>query len=231
MKIVNSKPRSDIQAVIYDLDATLLDTEPNWFLADKRLMKDYGIEFTEEMKEKYIGIGIGDMVDDLRRVHGLTAPDEEIHGKKNNYYMEIALGTTEVFPSMKPFYDGVRERGYPTAIASGTAYNVISALLQDLDMIDHFEHVVSAEHVGQGKPAPDIYIETAKRLRINPENILVLEDSLHGVQSALAAGMNCVAIPYLYENGISEGYYDADIVFEQGMSEFNHQTVFDWMKA
>ncbi|MFW5808308.1 MAG: HAD family hydrolase [Spirochaetota bacterium] len=222
-------PRAGIEAVIYDLDATLLDTEENWYLADRRVMSGYGIDFTKEMKERYIGISIGDMIDDLRVRYGITADPDEIRHRKNACYLEIALGNTYPFPRMKEFYDRVRSDGYPTAIASGTAYHVITALLEDLHIQSHFQHIVSADHVKRGKPAPDIYLETASRLGVRPQNILVLEDSVHGVRSALDAGMNCIAIPYLHGNGLDEGFTDADLIFEGGMHEFSHEAVFAWM--
>jgi beta-phosphoglucomutase-like phosphatase (HAD superfamily) len=231
MKILREKPRAEIKAVVYDLDATLLDTEENWFKTDRRVFSEYNIELTEEMKEKYVGLSIDDMIADLSLQFDLHAHTDEIYRKKNSYYLEIALGNTAMFPQMCDFYTKIKSLKYTTSIASGTAYPIIIKLLEDQNILDDFALILSTDHVANGKPAPDIYIETSKRLNIPVESLLVLEDSPYGVESALSAGCNCVAIPYIIKNSLDKIFYDADIICEGGMDDFSPDAVLHWMKG
>jgi beta-phosphoglucomutase-like phosphatase (HAD superfamily) len=224
-----SKPQSTIKAIVFDLDATLLDTEPNWYKADRALLSEYGIDFTEEMKRRYIGKSLGDMVNDLKEKFRIEADHEEIRRKKDSYYLDIAVGNTFLFPEMKLFFDEAVDRKFPIAIASGSSENVIETILKDIGIHQYFRFILTADRVRHGKPAPDIYIEAANRLRLNPKEILVLEDSVYGVVSAKDAGTNCVAIPYPPDDQLDEIYSRADLLFEKGMTEFDYKAVFEWM--
>lgn len=219
--ILNKKDSYDIKGVIFDLDATLVDSEPIWFLSDKRLLNEYGIELTEEMKLKYIGKSIDDMLDDLINNHGLKGDRDEIYYKKNSYFVEEAQTKIKLFDEMVPILKNIEKNDIPMSIASGTAKNIIMNVVDILKIKDKFQNIVSAEEVERGKPYPDIFIETAKRMNIEPKNILVFEDSIHGVKSAIAAGMNCVAIPYTDGDKNNDDFNIADLIFSKGMNEVN----------
>lgn len=230
MKFYRKNPSIPIKAVVYDLDATLLDTEDNWYIADKRMMDELGLFFDEEMKRKYVGMSIDDMITDLKEKYSILLSQKELRKKKNELYLDIALGNTFMFPEMKLFYNLIKETGLPFTIASGTAYDVIEKLVNDLGIKDDFTFILSAEMVERGKPYPDIYIETARRLELKPEEILVIEDSKYGVQAAKSAGLLCVAIPYLVDEPLDDVFYTADILVEEGMKNFDPHALLDWMK-
>ncbi|HEY1405152.1 MAG TPA: HAD family phosphatase [Spirochaetota bacterium] len=222
----NKKP---IRAVIFDLDGTLIDSEENYYLADKKLLKQYDIPFSVEDKKKYIGSGNREMMIDLKKRFSLPESVEELVKMKNDFYLEIAEKNTRLYPKMKSFLDSLHSQGYLTAIASGSSPLIISRLVDALHLRSFFNIIISAEEVGRGKPAPDIFIEAAKRLDVSAEESLVIEDSQYGVESAKRASMRCIAVPYLTEKPLAESFHRADLLFENGMEEFSAEKALAWI--
>lgn len=116
------------------------------------------------------------------------------------------------------------------AVASETPKSILIKLLTKLGILHYFDVIVSAEEVENGKPAPDIFIETAKRLHTPAENILVFEDSENGVESAKKAHMICIATPYLVNDPLENIFYEADILFKKGIKEFDPEHLFLHLK-
>lgn len=219
-----------IQAVIFDLDGTLVDSEPNYLKADSRLFSEYGIAFNVEMKEKYVGFGCKQMMEAVKEDYQLEASAEELLAKKNQYYLEIARSNTAVFPQMKVFLDLLQKEGYPMALASGSSPEVIDAVLEVAGLRSYFDVVISSEEVQRCKPAPDVFIEAANRLQVPYENCLVVEDSQYGVEAAWSASMYCVGLPCSLNGEIHESFRKAQLLLEKGVAEFSAEKVFAWMK-
>jgi len=228
MKIL--KPlNNEIKGIIFDFDATLMDTEHCWYLADKKMMEDFGIDFSPQMKEKYIGASIEDMVSDLINKYNLEISPEKMKEIKNNNFQNIAPGKVKIFPQIKKLLNLFTKLQLPMSIATGNTYHIVKKLLKEKNLSGCFKHIITAEDVTKGKPAPDIFLETASRMNINPENILVLEDSEYGVEAAINAGMQCIAIPYLLSRSLPEVFYKADILCEKGMDDLDPYNVIKWM--
>jgi beta-phosphoglucomutase-like phosphatase (HAD superfamily) len=115
------------------------------------------------------------------------------------------------------------------AVASGSSFPVIEAVLDVADLARYFSVAVSADSVPRGKPAPDLFLETARRLGVRPENCVVVEDARYGVIAARRAGMRCIAIPYLVEEPVSAEFLTADLLFPGGMGSFSAKLAFDWI--
>ncbi|XER15122.1 Phosphoglycolate phosphatase [Sporomusa aerivorans] len=221
--------RNKIKAVIFDLDGTLVDSEPNYFASDRKLLAEYDIDFDEIMRNKYVGVGSREMIGDIIKYHPISETIENLMIKKNKYYTDIAKANTVVFPEMIRLLDILKKNNYPTALASGSSPEVIELVLSVTNLRHYFDVVLSAEHVAKGKPAPDIFLEAAKRLGIPAENCLVLEDAQPGVEAAKRACMRCVAIPYLIAEPLHDSFSKADMLFRKGMAEFAAETVFEWL--
>lgn len=228
---VAPEPFYSVKAVIFDLDGTLIDSEPNYFLADQRLLARYGVPFTEEDKRHYIGGSNLDMMRDFVRRYGIRETPEALAEMKNALYLELAEADTPLYAPMKAFLDRLVARNIPVAIASGSGPGVIARLLAKVGIAQHFEHTVSAEEVGQGKPAPDIFLEAARRLGIPPQHCVVVEDSRPGVEAAERALMRCIAVPYLTEPPLPAAFDLADLLYPGGMPTFDPETAFAWVEA
>jgi HAD superfamily hydrolase (TIGR01509 family) len=222
-------PRHPVRAVIFDLDGTLLDSEENYFLADEQLLAGYGIPFTRDDKRRYIGGSNIDMMVDLKRRYRLPDAPEALAERKNRLYLELALTRTRVYPEMRRLWDALRARGVPVAIASGSAPEVLTRLLAVVGLANEVGVVVSAEEVPRGKPAPDIFLEAARRLGVPAHACAVVEDSRHGVEAARRAFMRCIAVPYLTDPPLDDAFLMADLLFAEGMATFDPERAMAWL--
>ncbi len=219
-----------IQAIIFDLDGTLIDSEQNYYLADKKLLGEYGINFTEEMKAEYVGTGNLDMMKKIKKIYNIKDSVEYLHKRKNSLYLELARNNTKVFPKMKDFLQKVKEIGYKIGLASGSSKEIIDEIVVLTKLKSFFDAIVAGDEVENSKPAPDIFLLAAKRLNIKPEKCLVIEDSKYGIEAAKRANMFSVAIPSIKETPFPEIFYKADILFKNGMEEFDFNIILTWLK-
>ena len=203
-----------IKGVTFDLEGNWIDGEFAHFQALWHAAKEVGIHFdpnntAEDMSRRIPNaIGGGDAVnaEGIARLIDPEAPIEEIRrrameirGRKDYFYEAIIEGSDSIKPregSMEVF-EQIRSRGLPTAIASMTARKHASVLLARSGIGKLFpKHLILlGESVKHIKPAPDVYLEAARRMRIHPCNQLVFEDSVTGLKAARAAGSPTVAMP------------------------------------
>ena len=228
---IGPEPLYPVRAVLFDLDGTLIDSEENYYLADREVLGRRGVEFTQEDKRKYIGVSGFVLMSDLVRRYGLPDDPAALCLEKDRAYMELAKTRTRLYPEMKRFWDLVRGRGMKVAVASGTAPEVIARLLEVVGLRTEVEVVVSAEEVPRGKPAPDVFLEAARRLSVSPQECAVVEDSRYGVEAARRAFMRCIAVPYLHEKPLDDAFLMADLLFEDGMDRFDALRALDWVEA
>ena len=219
-----------IKGVIFDLDGTLIDSEPNYYESDRLLLAEYGIAFSQADKRRYVGTGNNFMMEDLYRRYALPDGPEVLLEEKNRLYMDLARRHTALLPEMGRLLPGLHALGLPLAVASGSSPDVLRELLEQTGILGYFSVLVSSEEVAKGKPAPDIFLETARRMACTPENLVVLEDSVSGVLSGLAAGMRVVAIPGFPETPLEPEFERAHLLFRGGHGEFRAERFLSWLK-
>ncbi len=224
-------PRYPVSAVIFDLDGTLVDSEPNYYLADRELLARYGVAFSEAEKRRYIGGSNLDMMQDFVARYGLPATPEALAEEKNALYLELAERNTQAYPKMKHFLELLVAARIPVALASGSAPEVIRRVLKAVGLTETFAQVVSAEEVPKGKPAPDIFLETARRLGVPAHTCVVVEDSRPGVEAAHRAFMRCIAVPYLADPPLPPAFELADLLYPKGMESFQPEGALAWVSS
>lgn len=182
-------------AIIFDMDGVLVDSEPLGLLAMRRVMARQGVTYTEEDNNEFLGCTTLEECRILKSRHRLEADERDL----TREYAEILVGLIRDRPRPMPgvptVLDELRTAGYRMALASSAAPVVIDENVRGLDLARFFEAVVSGTEVARGKPAPDVFLETARRLRLPARRCLVVEDSRNGLLAAKAARMTCAVIP------------------------------------
>ncbi|GHB28520.1 hydrolase [Streptomyces viridiviolaceus] len=217
-------------SVIFDLDGTLVDSEPNYYEAGRRTLAEYGVpDFTWADHEGYVGISTQETVSDWKRRYGLRAPVEELVAAKNRRYLELARTSTRAYPEMRKFVELLAGEGVPMAVASGSSPEAIEAILSCTGLDAYLGTLVSADEVARGKPAPDVFLEAARRLGAAPADCVVLEDAVPGAAAAHAAGMRCIAIPYVAAQADAAEFATAGLLLRGGQREFTARAAYDWL--
>ncbi|MEU6918621.1 HAD family hydrolase [Streptomyces olindensis] len=217
-------------SVIFDLDGTLVDSEPNYYEAGRQTLAEHGVpDFSWADHERYVGISTQETVADWKDRYGLRASVEELFTTKNRLYLQLARTATRAYPEMRAFVELLAAEGVPMAVASGSSPEAIEAVLSGTGLAAHLRTVVSADEVAHGKPAPDVFLEAARRLGSDPADCVVLEDAAPGAAAAHAAGMRCIAIPYVPAQADAPEFATAGLLLRGGQAEFTARTAYDWL--
>lgn len=217
-------------AVIFDLDGTLVDSEPNYYEAGRQLLAEHGVpDFGWADHERYVGISTQETVTRWKSLYGLRAPVSELLAAKNRRYLELARGGTRVYPEMRKFVELLAGEGVPMAVASGSSPEAIEVILAGTGLDAYLRTTVSADEVAHGKPAPDVFLEAARRLGAAPADCVVLEDAPPGAAAAHAAGMRCIAVPYVPAQAGAPEFARADLLLRGGQEEFTARAALAWV--
>jgi len=201
-----------LRAVVFDMDGLMVDTEPIHFAAFREYMRRHEVELPESVMPEFIGFSEQDNLRDLKTKYGLDEPLQAMIADRRAIYLElIRTLPIEVLPGFWEFTAAARARGMKQAVVSSAAAVQVEVVLRRLLETKpalgggegYFDAIVTGDDVTRNKPAPDIYLEGARRLGVPPALCLALEDSPPGAQSAAAAGMIVVAVSNRYTEGLA----------------------------
>ncbi|WOO41262.1 HAD family phosphatase [Rubellicoccus peritrichatus] len=187
-----------IQAVIFDMDGLLLDTERLFMAAYQQAANELGLDFPEELYQSMIGHRADSSQQILR--DGIAVgehADEIIDAARRYYYTAIETKGIPLRPGVEETIEYCEREGLPMAVATSTHKALALIKLKHVGLLDRFTAVVSGDEVEHGKPAPDIYLAAGKLLDIDITRCVVLEDSPPGLKAARAAGALAIFIPDL----------------------------------
>jgi len=183
-----------IKAVIFDMDGVLTDSEPVINVAAIAGLKEYGVNAVPEDFEQFVGMGEDKYIGGVAEKYGVAYVLEM---KKRVYeiYLEILPGLIHSFTGVHELLHKLREGEIPMAVASSADRVKVKANLEAIEVdLGWFDAIVVGEDVANKKPAPDTFLCAADKLGMAPAECCVVEDALHGVQAAKAAGIRCVAV-------------------------------------
>jgi HAD superfamily hydrolase (TIGR01509 family) len=202
-----------IEAVVFDLDGVLLASEEVWDSVRERYVLERGGRYDEEVQRAMMGMSAPEWSRYLHDEAGV--PDEP--AAINRDVVELML---EAYRHHLPLLPGAQAAvrrtaaAYPLALASSSNREVFEEVLDLAGLTESFSATVSSEEVPRGKPAPDVYLEAARRLGVAPERCAAVEDSHAGIRSAKSAGMRVIAIPNASYPPDDEAVALADVVLE-----------------
>jgi HAD superfamily hydrolase (TIGR01509 family) len=183
-----------IEAVVFDLDGVIVDSEHVWDEVRQRLAEERGGRWHDQASRDMMGMSSLEWSRYMHDVIGLSEPPEEINA-------EVVRRLTAVYREELPLLPGALEAvealaaRWPLGLASSSNRELIDLVLRVSGLERWFAATVSSEEVPRGKPAPDVYLEAARRLGVRAESCAAVEDSENGILSAKAAGMRVLAIP------------------------------------
>ncbi len=212
-----------IRAVIFDLDGVLVDSEQVWDAARRRLTQDSGGRWSESATQDMMGMSSIEWSRYMHEELGVKMPPEEISAAVVERMEGLYREHLPLIPGAREAVERIAAR-WPLGLASSANRPVIEVVLELSDLGGFFETTVSSEEVARGKPAPDVYLEAARRLRVDPALCAAVEDSSNGILSAHAAGMRVVTIPNRTFPPSEEALSTADTVIPS-LSELHREVI------
>lgn len=209
--------------IIFDMDGVIVDSEKYWHDVEWEWYSKLVPGWTKEHHKKTIGLNIGDCYDFLKKTFDIPQTKEEFLTYNNEVGKIIYQEKASLLPGFLEVVKQLKEKKFNLAIASSAPLWWITTVVDRFELAPYFNEVVSVDETRKktnmkGKPAPDVFLYTAKLLNKTPEQCIVIEDANNGVSAAKAAGMFCIG----FKNGFNENQdlSHADIVIN-GFGEFD----------
>ena len=200
-----------VAAVVFDLDGVLVDSEQAWDEARRTLVAQRGGTWRESATRAMLGMSAPEWSRYVVEELGVPMAPAEVDAAVVDELLAGYGRRLPVLPDARAAVERI-SGAYPLGLASSSNRRVIDVVLRELGVAERFAATVSSEEVGRGKPAPDVYLEAARRLGVDPRRAAAVEDSRNGILSARAAGMRVVAIPNCAFPPGAEALASADVL-------------------
>lgn len=195
-------------AVLWDLDGTIADTGEAHYQAWAETLAEEGQPFSRELFRQTFGMN---NISILSLLYGQTPPPAEvarISDRKERAFRVAIHGRVSLHHGVHAWLEHLQQAGYRQAVASSAPPENIEVLVDELGIRPYFNELVSGGSMS-GKPAPDVFLEAARRLNVDPKKCIVVEDAIPGVQAARNAGMKCIAVT---NTNSAENLVSADLI-------------------
>jgi HAD superfamily hydrolase (TIGR01509 family) len=200
-----------IEAVVFDLDGILVQSEELWDAARRELAEEHGIEWPDGATDAMMGMSSKEWSKYVHDEVGVPDPPEEINRRVLGWVEKRYREDLPWIPGAQDAVKRMAER-YPLGLATSSNREIIDIVLEEGGFEDLFKTTVSSEEVERGKPAPDVYLEATKRMGVEPRHTAAIEDSTNGLLAAHNAGMRVIAIPNDAHPPAEKGLAVADVV-------------------
>lgn len=209
-----------IKAVIFDMDGTIVDSEPIYEKVNEEIYEKYGFNLSQSDYDRHMGANLKDIWEDILDRYQVK---EEYSHYKIEDFMEDHIHSSyqgladekdlELMPGVKEWFDFLKDHGYRMIIASSSYEPVIEHIYQRFDLDQYMEGYVDGNAIENGKPAPDIFLKAAEKMGVKAEECLVIEDSENGVNGAHRAGAKVVGFNRAHDE--SQDLSNADLIIDE----------------
>ncbi len=184
------------EAIIFDMDGVLIDSESIHYKIEKQLFNQLGISVPDEMHRRYLGVAGDFMYADLKTNFKLSASVSDLLEFDDSFRCDYfqRLPVLHLNDGVLPLLNQLKLAGIKMAIATSSSPALANILLERCGITSYFDAIVTTAESGKSKPAPEVYLLAAHKIGVSPENCLVFEDSPNGIAAAKSAGMYCIAV-------------------------------------
>lgn len=184
------------ELVIFDMDGLLIDSEPYWKIAEKKVFGNLGLNLTDDLLRQVMGYRLSEVVVHWYNYQPWPNPNfAQVEADVLACVKELISSEAQAMPGVYELLEHCKHHGYKIALASSSAMELINVVVDKLNIRTYFDVIWSAQYEEYGKPHPAIFLSVAKQLNVAPANCLVFEDAINGVIAAKAAKMKCIAVP------------------------------------
>ncbi len=202
------------KAIIFDMDGVIVDTETIESRSFEKILKEYGkkpVPYPNGLIHDITGMDVITYYENFKNKYNIQEDIEVLRNKKHAHWKQIAEEEEiNSFPGFVELVELFKKENFKIGLASNKSESFINLILEKLGVKHHFSVIVGSAKGRKRKPAPDIYVHTAKELKIKPRECIVLEDSEVGIISAKSAGMKVVSVPNIYTKD-EQDFSKADI--------------------
>ncbi len=184
----------EFDAVLFDLDGTLIDSMWLWHAIDIEYLKRFNLTPPKDLSAAIEGMSYNETAVYFKERFNISDSIEKIKADWDEMSHELYCTKVNLKPGAKRFIEYLKENNIKMAIGTSNSYSLAVDVLKALDIFEYFEVVITSGMVGQGKPNPDVYLEAAKRLQVSTDKCIVFEDVVQGIMAGKNAGMQVVAV-------------------------------------
>ncbi|MFP6765566.1 MAG: HAD family phosphatase [Planctomycetaceae bacterium] len=213
-------PAEPILAVAFDLDGLLFNTEHVFHLATVELVESRGLPMPTGLLRAMMGKRPQDSYGIMKDMLGVSESASELHDETHERFFRLLEHHLQPMPGVFELLDHIERLGLPKAVATSSPRLYLKQMLTRFELTDRFAFSLTAEDVDQGKPAPDIYLLAASQHGIEPQRMLVFEDSENGTNAGAAAGAFVISVPHDHsrEHDFSSAEFVAETLLDPGVA-------------
>lgn len=191
----------DIEAVIFDLDGTLVDSMWMWKTIDIEYLNRFGIEFPKDLQRGIEGMSFSETAVYFKERFNIPDSLEQIKSDWNRMAWDKYLHEVPLKEGVKEFLDYLKSKNIPAGIATSNSRELVELIINKHNISEYFKSIRTSCEVDKGKPSPDIYLLVAKDLGVEPEKCLVFEDIIQGIMAGKNANMRVCSVYDEYSKG------------------------------
>jgi len=203
------------EAVIFDMDGVIIDSEPFYYEIEKDINKELGIDVSIEEHKSFVGVTSYNMWNALKKKYGLKQTVDELMEMTRSRFVEFLesqRGKINPIDGVKELIISLHENGFKLAVASSSGTDIVNTVIDIFDLYQYFDAIVTGDEVLKSKPEPDIFLYAADKLNVPCRNAVVIEDSHNGVLAAKNAKITCIG--YKNPNSFNQDISMADKIIK-----------------
>ncbi len=198
------------RAVVFDLDGTMFNSEELYLVVGQKLLQRHGHTLDQQLVDDMMGLPSGKSLQIMIDRHSLDTTVDTLREETDDIFSHLIPDQLEPMPGLLDLLDAIEKLGLPKCVATSSRRNYTLSTLGKFDLVDRFEFLLTEEDIVHGKPDPEIYLKSAEKFNMSPDELLVLEDSRFGSLAATRAGCRVIAVPG--EHSLHHDYSHVNVV-------------------